>query len=181
VINNASAAGFGDLSLKRYDLMQDINVRGTFALSSAALPHLLASSSPRVLTLSPPLNLKAHWFSEHAPYTVSKYGMTMLTLGLAEQFRDQGIAATCLWPQTFISTAAVANVLSPDDTSRIRTSRRPEIMADAAVLVLTSDPKDVNGRCLIDEVVLRECGVTDLSEYLNDGGAEDSLRPDLFL
>ena len=182
VVNNASAitlTGFGELPLKRYDLMFDINVRGTFALTSAALPHLLKSPDARVLTLSPPLNLDPKWFRTFSPYTASKYAMTMLTLGVAEQYRDAGITANCLWPETLIATAAVQNIVA--GAEGIQSSRRPEIMADAAGIVLTR-PKDVgSGECLIDAEVLRGAGVADLSAYAYEGAAESDLEMDLFI
>ncbi|WP_284742467.1 SDR family oxidoreductase [Amycolatopsis sp. RTGN1] len=179
VVNNASAislAGFGDVTAKRYDLMLDINARGTFVLISAALPHLLESRTPRVLTLSPPLNLDRRWLGAHAPYTVSKYAMTMLTLGLAEQYREQGVMANCLWPRTLIATAAVKNIIGGADG--MRTARYPEIVADAAHLVLAGSD---SGECFIDEDVLRAHGVTDLSGYRDDGTSEDQLTSDLFV
>ncbi|MGW5715180.1 SDR family oxidoreductase [Amycolatopsis sp. NPDC003865] len=179
VVNNASAialAGFGELAPKRYDLMLDINARGTFVLISAALPHLLESPDPRVLTLSPPLNPDPRWLGAHAPYTVSKYAMTMLTLGLAEQYRDRGIAANCLWPRTLIGTAAVKNLLGGDEG--VRGARSPEIVADAAHLVLTGT---ASGECFIDDDVLRAHGITDLSGYRDGDVAEDRLTGDLFL
>ncbi|MFF4630055.1 SDR family oxidoreductase [Streptomyces griseorubiginosus] len=182
VVNNASAialTGIGELPTKRYDLMQDINARGTFALTSAALPYLLKSSAPRVLTLSPPLNLDRRWLAEHAPYTVSKYAMTMLTLGVAEQYRERGIAATCLWPRTLIATAAVRNVVAGDEG--MRASRRPEIMADAAAVIFGLPAAEANGQCYVDEEVLHASGATDLSRYLHSGATEDSLETDLFL
>ncbi|MFF2060101.1 SDR family oxidoreductase [Rhodococcus qingshengii] len=181
VVNNASAIsvdGYGALSLKRFDLMADINVRGTFALMSKSLPYLKMSPDPRVLSLSPPLNLDPIWLKEHAPYTASKYAMTILTLGMAEQFREEGMSASCLWPKTFISTAAVENILTPGGKS---TARRPGIMADAAMSVFTSDAEESNGRCFLDEEVLRSAGMTDFSAYLNPGGTESDLQPDLFV
>ena len=181
VINNASAIalrGYGELPIKRYDLMLDVNARGTFALINAALPQLLRSPDPRVLTLSPPLNLDPKWLGAHAPYTVSKYAMTMLTLGLAEQYRDR-IIANCLWPATLIATAAVRNVVAGDDG--IRASRRPEIMADAAAVLLTRPASAGSGECHIDADVLRASGISDLSDYAYDGASEDVLAPDLFL
>ncbi|MFN2563008.1 MAG: SDR family oxidoreductase, partial [Jatrophihabitans sp.] len=131
VVNNASAinlANIGALPPKRYDLMLDINARGTFLLTSLALPHLAESANAHVLTLSPPLNMDRKWLAAHAPYTVSKYAMTMLTLGVAESRRDDGIAANCLWPRTLIATAAVQNLVGGD--AAMAGSRRPEIMAD---------------------------------------------------
>ena len=188
MVNNASAialTGYGDLSLKRYDLMYDINVRGTFVLTSAALPYLLKSPDPRVLTLSPPINLDRRWLSEYAPYTASKYAMTLLTLGLAEQYRGAGgaggagIVANCLWPETLIATAAVQNVVAGDEG--IRSSRRPEIMADAAAILLTRSAAAGSGECLIDADVLRAHGITDLSPYAHDGAEDCDLERDLFL
>lgn len=194
VVNNASAialTGYGDLPLKRYDLMLDINARGTFLMNSAALPYLLKSPDPRVLTLSPPINLDPVWLREHAPYTVSKYAMTLLTLGFAEQFRDQNITANCLWPETLIATAAVKNVVAGDEG--IRAARTPDIMADAAAILLTrpTDPAIGvgtgvgngvgTGQCYIDADVLRSNGVTDLSPYAVGGVSEDQLARDLFL
>lgn len=182
VVNNASAialTGIGELTTKRYDLMLDINARGTFALTSAALPHLLESTAPAVLTLSPPLNLDRRWLAVHAPYTVSKYAMTMLTLGVAEQYRGQGLAANCLWPQTLIATAAVQNVVAGADG--MRASRRPQIMADAAAIILGRPASEGTGMCYIDEQVLRSAGICDLSSYLHDGAADEDLMTDLFL
>ncbi|MCU1679991.1 MAG: dehydrogenase, short-chain alcohol dehydrogenase like protein [Amycolatopsis sp.] len=182
VVNNASAialTGFGKLSAKRYDLMLDVNARGTFVLVSTALPHLLESSNAQVLTLSPPLNLDPRWLKDHAPYTVSKYAMTMLTLGVAEQYRSEGLVANCLWPRTLIATAAVQNLVGGDDGMRV--ARRPEIMADAAHLVLGRAPGGPSGECLIDDEVLRVAGVTDLSAYRYGDATEDQLQTDLFL
>jgi citronellol/citronellal dehydrogenase len=182
VVNNASAitlTGIGDLSPKRYDLMQDVNARGTFTLTSAALPHLLESSNPHVLTLSPPLNPDRRWLAEHAPYTVSKYAMTMLTLGVAEQYRAHGVAANCLWPRTLIATAAVQNLVGGD--AGMRTARRPEIMADAAALILARPAREASGHCYIDDEVLRGAGLSDFSAYRYGDATEDQLKTDLFL
>ena len=182
LVNNASAIalqGFGQLPIKRYDLMLDVNARGTFVLTSAALPHLLRSSDPRVLTLSPPLNPDTKWLAEHAPYTVSKYAMTMLTLGLAAQYRDKGIVANCLWPATLIATAAVRNIVAGN--GGIQASRRPEIMADAAAALLTQPASAGTGICYIDADVLTAAGINDLSGYAYDGSGEQDLMPDLFI
>jgi citronellol/citronellal dehydrogenase len=182
VVNNASAIalqGYGELAAKRYDLMLDINARGTFSLISAALPALEASSDARVLTLSPPLNLDRRWFREHAPYTVSKYAMTMLTLGLAEQYRDRGIIANCLWPATLIATAAVQNIVAGEEG--LAASRSPQIMADAAAILLTRPASDGTGECYLDEDVLTDAGVTDLSGYAHAGAREEDLERDLFV
>lgn len=182
VVNNASAinlASIGDLPAKRYDLMLDINARGTFLLTSLALPHLLASTNPHVLTLSPPLDMDRRWLRDHAPYTVSKYAMTMLTLGVAEHYRDRGVAANCLWPQTTIATAAIMNIVGGEAAMAV--SRRPEIMADAAHEVLVKPAADYSGQTLIDEDVLRAAGTTDFARYRYEGATEEQLQSDIFL
>ena len=183
IVNNASAISldrFGSLPAKRFDLMFDINVRGTYALTTAALPHLLEASGPRVLTLSPPINLDPKWFAVHAPYTASKYAMTMLTLGLAEQYRTQELVANCLWPETLIATAAVLNVVG--DEQSLRVSRRAEIMADAAAILLSRPASEGSGECHTDADILRSSGVSDLSIYAAVPGTPDAeLERDLFL
>ncbi|HEX5121523.1 MAG TPA: NAD(P)-dependent oxidoreductase [Pseudonocardiaceae bacterium] len=182
VVNNASAinlAAVGDLPAKRYDLMLDINARGTFLLTSLALPHLLSSSNPHVLTLSPPLDPDRRWLRDHAPYTVSKYAMTMLTIGVAEHYRDRGVAANCLWPRTTIATAAIQNIVGGEAAMAV--SRRPEIMADAAHEVLVQPAAGYTGQTLIDEDVLRAAGVTDLARYRYEGASEEQLQSDIFL
>lgn len=182
IVNNASAimlAPVGKLPMKRYDLMMDINVRGTFGLTSAALPHLYRSDAPHVLTLSPPLDLDPVWLAAHAPYTISKYGMTMLTVGLGHQEHPVPLAANCLWPRTTIATAAVQNLVGGDAAMAV--SRRPEIMADAAHVILARKPAEATGQTYIDEDVLRSEGVTDFGPYLFDGADEGALKTDLFL
>lgn len=177
VLNNASAIDLSStetLAMKRYDLMQDVNARGSFLLAKTALPHLAESSAAHVLTLSPPLNLKPKWAAAHLGYTMAKYGMSLVTLGLAEELRDRGIAANSLWPRTTIATAAVANLLG--GAEMIARSRTPQIMADAAWAVLTRDPRTCTGEFLIDDDVLAQEGITDLSPY---GG--DDLELDIFL
>lgn len=177
-VNNASAIGLDpteQLSSKKYDLMQDINCKGTFLLTQACLPHLRASANPHVLTIAPPVNMSPHWLGAHPAYTLSKYGMTLLTLGFAAEFADAGIAANCLWPQTFIATSAVANMV--DGENLLSSSRSPEIMADAAVDVLSRPARTTTGQCFIDADVLTESGVTDLSRY----GGGDNPQLDLFL
>ncbi|WP_137872135.1 NAD(P)-dependent oxidoreductase [Rhodococcus sp. Q] len=177
-VNNASAIGLDpteQLSGKKYDLMQDINCKGTFLLTQACLPHLRASANPHVLTIAPPVNMSPHWLGAHPAYTLSKYGMTLLTLGFAAEFADAGIAANCLWPQTFIATSAVANMV--DGENLLSSSRSPEIMADAAVDVLSRPARTTTGQCFIDADVLTESGVTDLSRY----GGGDNPQLDLFL
>jgi citronellol/citronellal dehydrogenase len=179
-VNNASAinlSGTLDLPMKRYDLMQDINCRGTFLVSKTCLPHLLKAENPHVLTLSPPLNLSPRWLAHHVAYTIAKYGMTMVALGIAEELRDRGVASNALWPRTIIATAAVQNLLGGDEA--MARSRRPEIMADAAHAILTRPASEMTGRCLIDDEVLAEEGVTDLSAYGYGSGEE--LQLDLFL
>jgi NAD(P)-dependent dehydrogenase (short-subunit alcohol dehydrogenase family) len=176
-INNASAIAVEpteQLSVKKFDLMMDINVRGTFLLTKACLPHLRTSSTAHVLTLAPPLNLNPYWLGAHPSYTLSKYGMTLLSLGWAVEFGDAGIAFNCLWPETYIGTAAVAN--SAEGERMLASSRSPEIMADAAVEIL-SRPVSVTGQCFIDSGVLAEAGVTDLSRY---GGGQTPIT-DIFV
>ena len=182
VVNNASAIaimGIADLPVKRYDLMLDINARGTFLLSKLAIPRLAEAQNPHVLTLSPPVDLDPRWLGGHAPYTLSKYGMTILTLGLAAELRDRGIAANCLWPRTIIATAAVQNLLGGDEA--MARSRRPEIVADAAHAILTRPASESTGNCFIDDEVLAQAGVTDLSQYRYGDASEEDLQPDLFL
>ena len=163
VINEAKTA---DLPLKRYDLMQGVNVRGMFALTQAALPHLTASDAAQILSISPPLNMSPHWLGKFPAYTLSKYGMTVLALGFADEFADRNIAVNCLWPETTIATAAVKNL--QDDPEATAHAREPEVMADAAALILAR-PTSSTGQCLIDADVLKEHGVVDLSVY---GGSE---------
>lgn len=179
VVNNASAIDLSrtpELSMKKYDLMQDINCRGSFLLAKTALPHLERSDAAHVLTLSPPLNLDPKWAGAHLGYTIAKYGMSLVTLGLAEELRDRGIAANSLWPRTLIATAAVQNLLGGD--AAMRASRSPEIVADAAYVILTRDPRECTGNFFIDDEVLREAGVTDLSGY---AAADAQLQQDIFL
>jgi citronellol/citronellal dehydrogenase len=179
VVNNASAIDLSDtasIDMKRYDLMQDINCRGTFLLTKTALPHLRESSNPHVLTLSPPLNLAPKWVGGHVAYTIAKYGMSLTTLGFAEEFAPLGIAANSLWPRTLIATAAVRNIVGGADHARTA-----EIVADAAHAVLTREAKSCTGNFFVDEEVLREAGVTDFSKYLVEGAREEDLRLDIYL
>ena len=179
VLNNASAINLSptsELPMKTYDLMQDINCRGSFLMAKTALPHLEASDAAHVLTLSPPLNLNPRWAGGSLGYTIAKYGMSLVTLGLAEELKDRSIAANSLWPRTTIATAAVANLLGGDEM--VARSRTPEIMADAAHAILTRDPRECSGNFFIDDDVLAEEGVTDFSAY---GGPLDELQLDLFL
>ncbi|MFD1814611.1 SDR family oxidoreductase [Rhodococcus gannanensis] len=177
-VNNASAIALDPtetLSGKKYDLMQDINCKGTFQLTQACLPCLRESSNPHVLTIAPPVNMNPYWLGAHPAYTLSKYGMTLLTLGFAAEFAEAGIAANCLWPQTYIATSAVANMR--DGETLLSSSRSPEIMADAAVTVLSRPARTATGQCFIDADVLTEAGVEDLSRY----GGGDNPQLDLFL
>lgn len=183
VVNNASAIDLSPsatLDAKRYDLMQDVNVRGTFMLSRAAAPHLALAENPHILSLSPPLNPSAKWLGAHTGYTLAKFGMTMVTLGMASEFASQGIAANTLWPRTTIATAAVQNLLGGDRI--MQASRTPEIYADAAYLVVTTDSHEPSGRSLIVEDVLEAAGVSDFSQYAAKPGTPDeALFPDIFL
>jgi citronellol/citronellal dehydrogenase len=178
-INNASALNLGDvgsLPVKRFDLIQSVNVRGTFVVTQACLPHLRESDHARVLTLSPPLNLDPTWFAP-AAYTVSKYGMSIVTLGVARTEREHGVAANCLWPLTAIATAAVQNLLGGDEA--VAHTRKPEIVADAAAIMLRKDA-DYTGRTEIVEDVLAEEGIEDLEKYSHQPG-QQSFAPDFFV
>jgi citronellol/citronellal dehydrogenase len=180
LVNNASAislTGTVDTPMKRYDLMHSVNTRGTFACSQACIPHLKKSSNPHILNNSPPLNMEARWFAPHVAYTMAKYGMSLCVLGMAEELREDGIAVNALWPRTVIATAAVQNLLGGDES--VRGSRKPEIMADAAYVILTKPSRSFTGNFCIDEALLRSEGVTDFSKYQVVPGAE--LFPDLFL
>jgi citronellol/citronellal dehydrogenase len=177
-VNNASAIsldGTEQLPMKRYDLMQDVNTRGTFLVSKACVPHLKQAENPHVLTLSPPLNLDPKWFAAHVGYTIAKYGMSMCTLGMAEEFREAGIAFNSLWPRTIIATAAVQNLLGGDEA--MARSRRPEIMADAAYAIFTRPARECTGNFFIDEELLDG----DLGRYRYGDAAEDDLAADLFV
>jgi len=180
LINNASAimlTGTLHTPLKRYDLMNQVNARGTFACSQACIPHLLEAENPHILNISPPLNMKPKWFANHVAYTMAKYGMSMCVLGMAAEFASKGLAVNALWPRTSIATAAVENLLGGD--AMIKQSRKPEIMADAAHAVLTRPAKDCTGNFFIDDEVLREAGVEDLDQYAVEPGAK--LITDFFL
>lgn len=180
VVNNASVIsldGTLKVSPKRYDLMQDVNVRGTFMLSKAALPFLLEAANPHILTLSPPLNFSPKWLGANPAYTLAKYGMTLTALGFAAEFAAQGVASNALWPRTTIATAAVANILG--GAEMIRRSRHASIMADAAHAILTTDSRELTGQAIIDEELLRERGVNDFSGYAVDPSAK--LMIDLYV
>jgi citronellol/citronellal dehydrogenase len=157
--------------------MHQINTRGTFACSQACLPHLVKAENPHILNLSPPLNMVEKWFAPHVAYTMAKYGMSMCVLGMAGELRARGVAVNALWPRTVIATAAVQNLLGGDEA--MRGSRSPEIMADAAHVILTRPSRECTGNFFIDDEVLASAGVTDLSKYASVPGAE--LIPDFFL
>ncbi|MDA7601952.1 NAD(P)-dependent oxidoreductase [Gammaproteobacteria bacterium] len=179
-INNASAIQLTNTlqtDMKRYDLMHQINSRGTFLVSKACLPHLLKSDNPHILNLSPPLDMNPKWFGPHVAYTMAKYGMSLCVLGMAEEFKEEGVAVNALWPRTAIATAAIKNALGGDAIMSI--SRFPEIMGDAAYTILTKPSKEFTGNFCIDDTVLADNGVTDFSVY-----AEvpfDQLAPDFFV
>ena len=179
LINNASAINLTptlETPAKRYDLMFDINVRGTFLTSQAAIPHLKESSNPHILTLSPPLSMKDKWFKNHVAYTMSKYGMSMCVLGMSAEFRREGVAVNALWPMTAIETAALKMIPGIDTNF----CRKPEIMADAAYVILNKDSKSTTGNFFVDEEVLRESGVSDFDSYSVVPGTKDLLK-DFFL
>ncbi|WP_406833056.1 NAD(P)-dependent oxidoreductase [Pedococcus sp. KACC 23699] len=181
VVNNASVLNLSptaDLDPKRYDLMQDVNVRGTFMLTKAAIPHLLASPNPKVLTLSPPINLEPRWLAGHPAYTMAKYGMTLAALGFAHELGPKGVSSTCLWPATLVATDAIGNL--PGGDKMVAVSRRPEIVADAAYEILSTPGQSLNGRTIIDEDLLRSRGVEDFAPY-SMTGKDEGLAPDLFI
>jgi len=179
-INNASAiqlTGTLQTDMKRYDLMNQINARGTFLVSKVCLPHLIKSDNPHILNLSPPLDMDPKWFGPHVAYTIAKFGMSLCVLGMAEEFKEEGVAVNALWPRTAIATAAIKNALGGDEVMNI--SRTPEIMGDAAYVILTKNSMEFTGNFCIDDNLLAENGVTDFSQY-----AEvpfDQLAPDFFV
>ncbi|MEO9170129.1 MAG: NAD(P)-dependent oxidoreductase [Candidatus Baltobacteraceae bacterium] len=179
-VNNASAIALTatvDTDMKRYDLMNQINARGTFVCSKATIPALAKSHNPHILNMSPPLDMKTRWFSHHVAYTMAKFGMSMCTLGMSEELKSQRIAVNSLWPLTTIDTAAVRNVLGGDSMAKV--SRTADIVADAAVNILNRDAGTCTGNFFIDEEVLREAGVTDFAKYAID--PESPLMPDFFV
>jgi citronellol/citronellal dehydrogenase len=157
--------------------MHGVNTRGTFLVSQTCLPHLLKAKNPHILNISPPLLMEKHWFAGHVAYTMAKYGMSMCVLGMAEEFREQGVAVNALWPLTTIATAAVKNLLGGD--TMVAHSRKPDIMADAAHVILTRSSRECTGNFFVDERVLREAGVTDFEHYSVVPGAK--LQPDFFV
>ncbi len=184
LINNASAISptpTAATDMKRYDLMQQVNTRGTFLCTKVCLPHLLRSSNPHVLMISPPLNMEERWFAPHVAYSIAKYGMSLCVLGFAGELRSQGVAVNALWPRTVIDTAALQVALAEQPAALRRRVRKPEIMADAAWLILTARSRDFTGRFCIDETLLREAGVMEFSAYREADVREEELLPDFFL
>ena len=183
LINNASAiqlTGTEATAIKRFDLMHEINYRGTFLTSQKCIPHLRKAENPHVLNLAPPINLNPRWFGLHLPYTMAKYGMSFCVLGMAEEYKRDGIAFNALWPKTTIATAAIKNQMGGDQMANF--SRTPQIMADAAYAIFAKSAKATTGNFFIDEDVLRDEGIEDFSDYRGNQDLEDSqLLPDLFL
>jgi citronellol/citronellal dehydrogenase len=183
LVNNASAislTGTLETPLKRFDLMHGINTRGTFACSQACIPHLAKADNPHILNISPPLNMETRWFAPHVAYTMAKYGMSICVLGMHEELKPLRIAVNALWPRTVIGTAAVQNLLGGD--AMMKSSRKPEIMADAAHLILTRKSTEFTGHFAVDEDVLRQAGVTDFTPYAMTPGMKDGdLVQDYFL
>jgi len=180
LVNNASAIQLGNteqMELKRFNLMQDINVRGTFMVTKACIPFLKKSTHAHILTLSPPIDLQPKWLGPYIGYTISKYSMSMMALGWAAEFKKYNIASNALWPRTTIDTAAVRNLLGGDKL--VTMSRKPEIMADAAIEILSKTPAECTGNTFLDEEVLRAAGVTDFEKYAVTPGGK--LYPDLYV
>ncbi|WP_322001080.1 NAD(P)-dependent oxidoreductase [Marinobacter alexandrii] len=181
LVNNAGAirlTGVENLKASRYDLMHQVNARAVFTCSQAALPHLKKSDRGHILSLSPPLNLNSKWFAQYGPYTTTKYAMTMLSIGMAEEFRRYGIAVNTLWPKTLIATAAIE--FEVGGPAMMAQGRKPDIMADATVSILNRSADELSGQNLIDEDLLRQDGVTDFEHYRYAAG-DKPLLPDLFL
>ena len=179
-VNNASAiqlTGTLETDMRRFDLMHQVNARGTFLVSKTCIPHLKRSANPHLLSISPPLNMAARWFGPHLAYTMAKYGMSLCVLGMAAEFRADGIAVNALWPRTTIATSAVRNLLGGE--AMVRRSRRPEIVADAAHAILTRPSRSFTGNFCIDDEVLAAAGITDLTSYAVDPTAD--LAPDFFI
>jgi citronellol/citronellal dehydrogenase len=180
VVNNASAiqlTGTADTDMRRFDLMHQINARGTFVVSKWAIPYLEKAANPHILMISPPLDMKEKWFAPHTAYSMAKFGMSLVVLGLAGELRPKGIAVNALWPRTIIATAAIKNLLGGE--KRMRQARKPDIMADAAYAVLTSPSREFTGHFLIDDTFLAERGVSDFEHYRVD--RTEPLAQDFFL
>ncbi|VAW11823.1 Short chain dehydrogenase family protein [hydrothermal vent metagenome] len=179
-VNNASAIALTDTPstpMKRFDLMHGVNARGTFLTSKTCLPHLMRAENPHILMISPPLDMSPHWFGPHVAYSMAKYGMSLCVLGMAAEFRERGIAVNALWPRTTIATAAIRNLLGGEAIERA--SRQPEIMADAAHIILTRPSPEFTGRFCIDDTLLAEHGTTDFDHYRVDASVD--LQPDFFV
>lgn len=180
LINNASAINLSDtqhLEMKRFDLMHQVNVRGTYMTSKFAIPFLKNAENPHILNLSPPLNFEPHWFGPHLGYSIAKYGMSLCVLGLAEELKPLKIGVNALWPKTVIATAAVRNLLGGEEV--VKRSRKPEIVADAAFEILSKPSAETTGNYFIDEEILKEAGVSDFKHYNEVEGNE--LLPDFFI
>jgi citronellol/citronellal dehydrogenase len=184
LVNNASAISptlTPDTDMKRFDLMHQINTRGTFLCSKLCLPHLAASANGHILMISPPLNMEERWFAPHVAYSIAKFGMSLCVLGLAGELRAAGIAVNALWPRTVIDTAALRIAMAKYDTSERRRVRKPGIMADAAYTILCANSREFTGKFCIDDEVLRAAGHSDLSRYRHEGVREEDLLPDFFV
>jgi citronellol/citronellal dehydrogenase len=182
VVNNAGAIvlqSVEDVDGKSFDLMHSINTRATLLVVRAALPHLKKADNPHVLNLSPPINLDPKWLAMHAPYTVTKYGVSLLTIGMAAEFAKSGVAVNSLWPRTIIATAAIEHAVGSRELLNV--CRTPEIVADAAHALLTTEGCAVTGQCLLDEEILRERGVEDFDHYAYNPDFKDRLRNDLYV
>ena len=184
LVNNASAISLTNTpstDMKRFDLMHQINTRGTYLCSKLCMPHLARSHNPHILMLAPPLNITEHWFAPHLAYSLTKYGMSLCVLGLAGEMRPRGIAVNALWPRTVIGTAALQVAMEGQPTAERRRVRRPEIVADAAHVILTKPSREFTGKFCIDEDVLRAHGEVDFTKYREPGVPEEELLPDFFL
>jgi citronellol/citronellal dehydrogenase len=184
LVNNASAISLtntAETDMKRFDLMHQINTRGSYLCSKLCIPHLARSENPHILMLAPPLNITEQWFAPHVAYSLAKYGMSLCVLGLAGELRPRGIAVNALWPRTVIGTAALQVAMSGRDAGEQRRVRRPEIVADAAHAILTQPSREFTGRFCVDDDVLREAGITDFAQYRDAGVREEDLLPDFFV
>jgi citronellol/citronellal dehydrogenase len=184
LVNNASAISLTDTSatdMRRFDLMHDINTRGTFVCSKLCLPYLARAENPHILTLCPPLNIEERWFAPHLAYSLAKFGMSLCVLGLAGELRARGIAVNALWPRTVIGTAALQIAMQGASAEEMRRVRSPQIMADAAHAILTRNSRTFSGHYYIDEEVLREEGVTDFAPYREADVRDEDLLPDFFI
>ena len=184
LVNNASAISLtktAQTDMKRFDLMHQINTRGSFLCAKLCAPHLARSDNPHILMLAPPLNITEHWFAPHLAYSLAKYGMSLCVLGLAGEYRSQGIAVNALWPRTVIGTAALQVAMGGQDSAERRRVRRPEIVSDAAYAILTKPSREFTGKFCLDEDILRAAGTTDFTQYRDAAVREEDLLPDFFL